>query len=315
MYKCKHGEADGATGATCASSHGDGTCLLPSQGTELCTGLETPGAHAGPSAVLCPTALHKHCASGLSIRLFSLAWNFAGFCVPEVPCRAQSQARYFSVRPSLPPSSRGSRLFQSCLVPQLPPCSPASAAPCPGPGWAVAIPASPGSPGACPACSPPGPSSWCQLRGSRAVSPAGSLQGRAIPIRHDVSCASLEDIHLPCMVTAGGMEQALSMRCSCCHLLQCHQPRAGGFSVCAGSCQSFASSLGVIFGFFMTWRCWREGSRAVEGAGAPGADPSSLPGWVKALLPWEGPSPRSTEQEPFPPSPVIVLPSPSLTYL
>lgn len=124
LYKREHGEADGVTSATCASSRGDGTCPLlshPWQGTELCTGLQTPGAHPGPSAVLCPAALHKHCASGLSICLFSLAWNPAGFSVPEVPCRAQSQARYFGVRPSLPPSSCCSRLFQSWLVPQLPP--------------------------------------------------------------------------------------------------------------------------------------------------------------------------------------------------
>lgn len=235
LYKCEHGEADGATSATCASSRGDGTCLLlshPSQGTELCTGLETPGAHPGLSAVLCPAALHKHCTSGLSICLCSLAWNLAGFRVPEVPCRAQSQARYFGVRPSLPPSSHRSRLFQSWFVPQLPP---ALAVPWPGPGWGVSILASPSSPGACPAFSPPGPGSWRQPGGSRAVSPAGSLQGRAIPIRHDVSCVSLEDIHLPYMVTAGRMVQALSMCCSwclCCH--QCHQLRVWGLSVCAG---------------------------------------------------------------------------------
>lgn len=67
--------------------------------------------------------------------------------------------------------------------------------------------------------------------------PAGSLQGRAIPTRHHVSCASLEDILLPCMVSAGRVLQAPSMCCSwclCCHLLQCHQPRPGGFSVSAG---------------------------------------------------------------------------------
>lgn len=131
-----------------------------------------------------------------------------------------------AVPPSLLPSLQ--------VVPKLPPGLLGSAAPWPGPGRALSIPACPSSPGACPACSPPAPSSWRQLGGSRA---AGSLQGRAIPIRHDVSCASLEDIHLPCMVTAGRMVQALSMCCSwclCCHLLQSHQPRVEGFSVCAG---------------------------------------------------------------------------------
>lgn len=104
------------------------------------------------------------------------------------------------------------------------------------PGLARLYPSLP-LPAACPACCPPGASSWCQLGGSRAVSPAGSLQGRAIPTRHHVSCASLEEIHLPCVATAGRVLQTLSRCCSwclCCHLMQCHQPRVGGFSVSAG---------------------------------------------------------------------------------
>lgn len=114
--KCEDREAAG-TDCFCLcqwqpEAAGNGTCPWlghPHLGTELHMGLETqsacPGWAPGSGQLLCTNAVLWDFKSSCFLWHGDLQGSL---CVPEVACCAQSQARYFSARPSLlPPAGPG----------------------------------------------------------------------------------------------------------------------------------------------------------------------------------------------------------------